>query len=236
MHPSSSTFCWMFSAFSLLSNEWLLPGGGEHTGHPNFTKPQCLLPSHDARWVCDAGRQCVVCKLNIAKLALSTPWHILIGLIFHSVHSRVPMRRFVCVHSHQSGEVSMGSYCRVDSLAGRFPGMLSALEEHDFLFQLHLNDIPQDDSNEVDELYLRLYLSYICVVTVVHALCCMCTLLIPRVWRFPWLLCSSGPRPRCLSPTVSTRITGEKTSETSRLARCSSVNNVEEKKNFGALC
>lgn len=43
----------------------------------------------------------------------------------------------------------MGSFCRVDSLAGRLPGMLSALEEHDFLFQLHLSDIPQDDSNEV---------------------------------------------------------------------------------------
>lgn len=43
----------------------------------------------------------------------------------------------------------MASFCRVDSLAGRLPSMLSALEEHDFLFQLFLNDIPQDDSNEV---------------------------------------------------------------------------------------
>lgn len=43
----------------------------------------------------------------------------------------------------------MASFCRVDSLAGRLPSMLSALEEHDFLFQLHLNDMPQDDSNEV---------------------------------------------------------------------------------------
>lgn len=51
--------------------------------------------------------------------------------------------------SHQSGEVGMASFCRVDSLAGRLPSMLSALEEHDFLFQLHLNDMPQDDSNEV---------------------------------------------------------------------------------------
>lgn len=50
----------------------------------------------------------------------------------------------------------MGSYCRVDSLAGRLPGMLNALEEHDFLFQLHLNDIPQDDSNEVNDLPPRL--------------------------------------------------------------------------------
>lgn len=43
----------------------------------------------------------------------------------------------------------MASFCRVDSLAGHLPSMLSALEEHDFLFQLYLNDIPQDDSNEV---------------------------------------------------------------------------------------
>lgn len=60
----------------------------------------------------------------------------------------------VSVRSHQSGEVGMGSFCRVDSLAGRLPNMLSALEEHDFLFQLHLNDIPQDDSNEVRELLI----------------------------------------------------------------------------------
>lgn len=51
--------------------------------------------------------------------------------------------------SHQSGEVGMASFCRVDSLACRLPSMLSALEEHDFLFQLHLNDMPQDDSSEV---------------------------------------------------------------------------------------
>ncbi|AWO99589.1 Hypothetical protein SMAX5B_012233 [Scophthalmus maximus] len=49
---------------------------------------------------------------------------------------------------HQSGEVGMASYCRVDSLACRLPSMLSALEEHDFLFQLHLNDMKPDDSNE----------------------------------------------------------------------------------------
>lgn len=55
----------------------------------------------------------------------------------------------VLPRSHQSGEVGMASFCRVDSLAGRLPSMLSALEEHDFLFQLHLNDMPQDDSNEV---------------------------------------------------------------------------------------
>lgn len=43
----------------------------------------------------------------------------------------------------------MASYCRVDSLASQLPTMLSTLEEQDFLFQLHLNEVPQDDSNEV---------------------------------------------------------------------------------------
>lgn len=43
----------------------------------------------------------------------------------------------------------MASFCRVDSLTCHLPSMLSALEEYDFLFQLHLNDMPQDDSNEV---------------------------------------------------------------------------------------
>lgn len=45
----------------------------------------------------------------------------------------------------------MASFCRVDSRACRLPSMLGALEEHDFLFQLHLNDVPQDDSNEVGQ-------------------------------------------------------------------------------------
>jgi len=43
----------------------------------------------------------------------------------------------------------MASFCRVDNQACRLPSMLGALEEHDFLFQLHLNDTPQDDSTEV---------------------------------------------------------------------------------------
>lgn len=49
---------------------------------------------------------------------------------------------------HQSGEVAMASFCRVHSASGRLPSMLSALEEHDFLFQLHLNDAQQDESTE----------------------------------------------------------------------------------------
>uniref|UniRef100_A0AAV2K383 Microtubule associated protein 11 n=1 Tax=Knipowitschia caucasica TaxID=637954 RepID=A0AAV2K383_KNICA len=49
---------------------------------------------------------------------------------------------------HQSGEVSMGSFTRVDSPSGKLPSMLSALEEHDFLFQLHLNDTNEEESTE----------------------------------------------------------------------------------------
>lgn len=56
---------------------------------------------------------------------------------------------FLSFCSHQSGEVGMASFCRVDSLASHLPSMLSTLEEQDFLFQLHLNEIPNDDSNEV---------------------------------------------------------------------------------------
>uniref|UniRef100_A0A3B4A9F5 Uncharacterized protein n=1 Tax=Periophthalmus magnuspinnatus TaxID=409849 RepID=A0A3B4A9F5_9GOBI len=53
-----------------------------------------------------------------------------------------------CCFSHQSGEVGMGSFSRVDTPSGRLPSMLSALEEHDFLFQLHLNDTNQEESTE----------------------------------------------------------------------------------------
>nr|XP_061801273.1 trafficking protein particle complex subunit 14-like [Nerophis lumbriciformis] len=49
---------------------------------------------------------------------------------------------------HHSGEVGMASFCKVDSPASRLPSTLGALEEHDFMFQLHLNDMPQDESNE----------------------------------------------------------------------------------------
>lgn len=63
---------------------------------------------------------------------------------------------FISHCSHQSGEVSMASYCRVDSLASHLPSMLSTLEEQDFVFQLHLNEVPQDDSNEVS-IFLSLF-------------------------------------------------------------------------------
>lgn len=52
-------------------------------------------------------------------------------------------------YSHQSGEVAMASFYRMDSESSHLPSMLSALEQQNFLFQLQLSDQAQDDSNEV---------------------------------------------------------------------------------------
>ncbi|XP_053485024.1 trafficking protein particle complex subunit 14 [Ictalurus furcatus] len=49
---------------------------------------------------------------------------------------------------HQSGEVAMASFYRMDSESSHLPSMLSALEQQNFLFQLQLSDQAQDDSNE----------------------------------------------------------------------------------------
>uniref|UniRef100_H3A5H7 Trafficking protein particle complex subunit 14 n=1 Tax=Latimeria chalumnae TaxID=7897 RepID=H3A5H7_LATCH len=50
---------------------------------------------------------------------------------------------------HQSGDVSMASFYRMDSVSCRLPSMLSALEEQNFLFQLQVNEGPQQDTKEV---------------------------------------------------------------------------------------
>ncbi|XP_054608492.1 trafficking protein particle complex subunit 14-like isoform X2 [Dunckerocampus dactyliophorus] len=49
---------------------------------------------------------------------------------------------------HQSAEVTMASFYRVDSQSSRLPSMLSTLEEHNFLFRLHLQDKEEEDSSE----------------------------------------------------------------------------------------
>ncbi|KAG9346321.1 hypothetical protein JZ751_006632 [Albula glossodonta] len=49
---------------------------------------------------------------------------------------------------HQSGEVAMASFYRMDSISCHLPSMLSALEEHNFLFQMQLSDQPQEDTKE----------------------------------------------------------------------------------------
>lgn len=52
-------------------------------------------------------------------------------------------------YSHQSAEVTVASFCRIDSESSRLPSMLSALEEQNFLFQLQLQDKAEEDSSEV---------------------------------------------------------------------------------------
>ncbi|TMS02425.1 Uncharacterized protein E3U43_007965 [Larimichthys crocea] len=49
---------------------------------------------------------------------------------------------------HQSAEVTMASFYRIDSKSSRLPSMLSALEEQNFLFQLQLQDKAEEDSSE----------------------------------------------------------------------------------------
>ncbi|XP_051799604.1 trafficking protein particle complex subunit 14 isoform X2 [Acanthochromis polyacanthus] len=49
---------------------------------------------------------------------------------------------------HQSAEVTMTSFCRIDSKSSHLPSMLSALEEQNFLFQLHLEEKREEDSSE----------------------------------------------------------------------------------------
>ncbi|XP_059210597.1 trafficking protein particle complex subunit 14 [Centropristis striata] len=49
---------------------------------------------------------------------------------------------------HQSAEVTVASFCRIDSGSSRLPSMLSALEEQNFLFQLQLQDKAEEDSSE----------------------------------------------------------------------------------------
>uniref|UniRef100_A0A8C3LIN2 TRAPP14 N-terminal domain-containing protein n=2 Tax=Phasianinae TaxID=9072 RepID=A0A8C3LIN2_CHRPC len=49
---------------------------------------------------------------------------------------------------HHSGEVPVGSFCRVTGAAPPCPCALSALEEHNFLFQLQAPERPPEDAKE----------------------------------------------------------------------------------------
>ncbi|KAK2900300.1 trafficking protein particle complex subunit 14 isoform X1 [Channa argus] len=49
---------------------------------------------------------------------------------------------------HQSAEVTMASFCRIDGESSRLPSTLSALEEQNFLFRLNLQNKAEDDSSE----------------------------------------------------------------------------------------
>uniref|UniRef100_A0A3B5AF29 Microtubule associated protein 11 n=1 Tax=Stegastes partitus TaxID=144197 RepID=A0A3B5AF29_9TELE len=49
---------------------------------------------------------------------------------------------------HQAAEITVASFCRIDSKSSHLPSMLSALEEQNFLFQLHLQEKREEDSSE----------------------------------------------------------------------------------------
>ncbi|XP_034471393.1 microtubule-associated protein 11 [Hippoglossus hippoglossus] len=49
---------------------------------------------------------------------------------------------------HQSAELTMASFYRIDSESSRLPSTLSALEQQNFLFQLQLQNKPEEDSSE----------------------------------------------------------------------------------------
>ncbi|XP_078056963.1 trafficking protein particle complex subunit 14 isoform X1 [Mustelus asterias] len=49
---------------------------------------------------------------------------------------------------HQSGDVSVASFYRMDGRASRLPTKLSALEEQAFLFQLQVHERPQEETKE----------------------------------------------------------------------------------------
>ncbi|XP_075943213.1 trafficking protein particle complex subunit 14 isoform X1 [Anarhichas minor] len=55
---------------------------------------------------------------------------------------------------HQSAEVTVASFYRMDGESSRLPSTLSALEEHNFLFQLQLQDKAEEDSSEGLEVQL----------------------------------------------------------------------------------
>ncbi|CAB1426148.1 unnamed protein product [Pleuronectes platessa] len=55
---------------------------------------------------------------------------------------------------HQSAEVTMASFYRIDSESSRLPSTLGALEQQNFLFQLQLQNKPEEDSSEGMEIPL----------------------------------------------------------------------------------
>ncbi|KAM9836546.1 trafficking protein particle complex subunit 14 [Aulostomus maculatus] len=61
---------------------------------------------------------------------------------------------------HQSAEVTVASFCRVDNRSSHLPSMLSALEEQNFLFQLQLEDKAEEDSSEGLEVPLTAVLQW----------------------------------------------------------------------------
>uniref|UniRef100_A0AAZ1XJX7 TRAPP14 N-terminal domain-containing protein n=2 Tax=Oreochromis aureus TaxID=47969 RepID=A0AAZ1XJX7_OREAU len=49
---------------------------------------------------------------------------------------------------HQSAEITMASFCRIDNKSSHLPCMLSALEEQTFIFQLQLQEKEEQQSSK----------------------------------------------------------------------------------------
>lgn len=64
--------------------------------------------------------------------------------------------------SHQSAEVTMASFYRIDSGSSRLPSTLSALEEQSFLFQLQLQEKEEEDSSEVGRHDVNKLCTFLC--------------------------------------------------------------------------
>lgn len=86
-------------------------------------------------------------------MSLAAPWGSPGGHCQPQAGSTGPHMSLSCPrapsHSHHSGEVPVGAFCRVAGAGSACPCALSALEEHNFLFQLQAPERPPEDAKEV---------------------------------------------------------------------------------------
>ncbi|XP_020834776.1 trafficking protein particle complex subunit 14 [Phascolarctos cinereus] len=133
--------------------------GETFRGEQNAFKAQVstlltLLPPPvlKCRQITVAGKHLTVLKvLNSSSQEEISIWDIRILPNFNASYLPVmPDGSVLLVDNvcHQSGEVSMGSFCRLPGSSGCFPCPLSALEEHNFLFQLRAGEQPPPKGQE----------------------------------------------------------------------------------------
>ncbi|XP_027704186.1 uncharacterized protein C7orf43 isoform X2 [Vombatus ursinus] len=133
--------------------------GETFRGEQNAFKAQVstlltLLPPPvlKCRQITVAGKHLTVLKvLNSSSQEEISIWDIRILPNFNASYLPVmPDGSVLLVDNvcHQSGEVSMGSFCRLPGSSVCFPCPLSALEEHNFLFQLRAGEQPPPKGQE----------------------------------------------------------------------------------------
>uniref|UniRef100_A0A7N4NMT8 Trafficking protein particle complex subunit 14 n=2 Tax=Sarcophilus harrisii TaxID=9305 RepID=A0A7N4NMT8_SARHA len=133
--------------------------GETFRGEQNAFKAQVstlltLLPPPvlKCRQITVAGKHLTVLKvLNSSSQEEISIWDIRILPNFNASYLPVmPDGSVLLVDNvcHQSGEVSMSSFCRLPGSSGCFPCPLSALEEHNFLFQLRAGEQPPPKGQE----------------------------------------------------------------------------------------